>query len=378
MGKWIERQRNVIDFTLSSLLRRKGKNAALVSVYTLVVFLLASVMLFTHSIREEASLILKGSPEMIVQRMVAGRHELIPLSYMDKIREIRGVSSVKGRLWGYYYDPIVGANYTLIVPEEDQPVAGNIVIGQGVSRTRLAYVGDSIEFRTYDGVIIHLEVKNTISPQSELVSSDLILISGEDFGRLFGTPKGFATDLTLKVRNPRELSTIAVKIAELLPDTRQILRDEILRTYDAVFNWRGGILVVILLGALLAFIIFAWDKASGLSSEERREIGILKAIGWETSDVILMKFWEGMVISLSSFLAGIILAYIHVFLASSILFEPVLKGWAVLYPQFKLTPFIDASQVAALFFLTVFPYTVATIIPSWRAATIDPDSVMRT
>ena len=137
-------------------------------------------------------------------------------------------------------------------------------------------------------------------------------------------------------------------------------------------------MIVILLGALLAFIIFAWDKASGLSSEERREIGILKAIGWETSDVILMKFWEGLVISLSSFLAGIILAYIHVFLASSILFEPVLKGWAVLYPQFKLTPFIDASQVAALFFLTVFPYTVATIIPSWRAATVDPDSVMRT
>jgi len=211
-----------------------------------------------------------------------------------------------------------------------------------------------------------------------LISSDLILISEEDFGRLFGRSRDYVTDLTLKVKNPRELPTIAVKIAELLPDTRQILRDEILRTYDAVFNWRGGILIVILLGAMLAFIIFAWDKASGLSLEERREIGILKAIGWETSDVILMKFWEGMVVSLSSFLSGVLLAYAHVFFTSSILFEPVLKGWAILYPQFKVVPFIDASQVSVLFFLTVVPYTVATIIPSWRAATIDPDSVMRT
>ena len=377
MRKWIERQRNILDFTLSSLLRRKRKNIALFSVYTLVVFFLASVLFFTQSIRKEASIVLKASPEMIIQRLVAGRHELIPMSYIDKIREIRGVSSVKGRLWGYYYDPIVGANYTLIVPEDGQLNTGKITIGEGISRTRLVFEGDMMEFRTYDGVLIDLEIKNRISSESELISSDLILISEADFRKLFGTPKEYATDLTLEVKNPRELTTIAVKIAELLPDTRQILRDEILRTYDAVFNWRGGILVVILLGAMLAFIIFAWDKASGLSQEERREIGILKAVGWETSDVILMKFWEGMVVSLSSFLAGILLAYIHVFFASSMLFEPVLKGWAILYPKFRIVPFIDASQITALFFLTVIPYTVATIIPSWRAATVDPDAVMR-
>jgi ABC-type lipoprotein release transport system permease subunit len=377
MEKWIERQRNIIDFTLSSLLRRKGKNVALVCVYTFVVFLLASVMFFIHSIKKEGSVILKDAPEMVIQRMIAGRHELIPLAYVDKIKNIRGVSSVKRRLWGYYYDPIVGANYTLMVPEDSDVGAGNIIIGRGISRTRLAFKGDSLEFKSHDGTIINLEVKDILSSESELVSSDLVLISEDDFRRLFGGSRDYVTDLTLEVKNPRELNTIAVKIAQLLPDTRIILRDEILRTYDAVFNWRGGMMIVILLGALLAFIIFAWDKASGLSQEERREIGILKAIGWETSDVILMKFWEGMVVSLTSFLAGSLLAYAHVFFASSILFEPALKGWAVLYPRFKPIPFIDASQLAALFFLTVVPYTVATIIPSWRAATVDPDSVMR-
>jgi len=377
MESWIERQKNIIEFTLSSLLRRKGKNAALVFVYTLVVFMLASVVFFVYSIKQEASIILKGAPEVVVQKMVAGRHELIPLGYMDRIKEIKGVSSVKSRLWGYYYDPATGANYTLIVPENSQLGEGKIAIGEGISRSRLAFEGDTIEFRAYDGKILYLEVKDRISPESELISSDLVLISEGDFRRLFGTPNDYATDLTLKVRNQRELSTIALKIAELLPDTRLILRDEILRTYDAVFNWRGGVLIVILSGGLLAFIIFAWEKASGLSLDERKEIGILKAIGWETSDVILMKFWEGMVISLSSFLSGILLAYIHVFFASSALFEPVLKGWAILYPKFRIVPFIDGFQVAALFFLTVVPYTVATIIPSWRAATVDPDSVMR-
>lgn len=91
-----------------------------------------------------------------------------------------------------------------------------------------------------------------------------------------------------------------------------------------------------------------------------------------------MKFWEGAAVSLSAYLLGVLSAYLHVFIGSAVVFEPALKGWSVLYPQFKLTPFVNAYQLATLFFLTVVPYTVATIVPSWRSATIDPDSVMRT
>ncbi|MEW6740781.1 MAG: ABC transporter permease [Nitrospirota bacterium] len=375
--KWIDKHRNLIDFTLSSLLRRKGKNIALFLVYTLIVFVLSSVMFFTHAIKKEASIILKDAPEMTVQRVVAGRHDLIPIRYIDKIKGIRGIGSIKGRLWGYYFDPIAGANYTLIVPDDFQYGQGDIAIGKGISRSRLAYEGDIMPFMAYDGALVNFKIREVLSPESELISSDLILLAEKDFRRLFGISKEYATDLTVKVRNQREVNTITRKITEIYPDTRVITKNEILRTYDTVFNWRGGIVIVIMSGAVMAFIVFAWDKASGLSAEEKREIGILKAIGWETSDVILMKFWEGAVVSVTSFIAGIILAYFHVFFASSSLFEPVLKGWSVLYPEFKLTPFIDPYQVSTLFFLTVVPYTVATIIPSWRAATIDPDSVMR-
>jgi lipoprotein-releasing system permease protein len=208
MERWIERQKHFIEFTLSSLSRRKGKNFALIFVYTLVVFVVASVIFFTHSIKKEASIILKDAPEMVLQRRVAGRHDLIPLSYSEKIREIRGVGSVRGRLWGYYYDPVVGANYTLIVSQdgEEAPLStGTIAIGQGISRTRLASEGDTLEFKACDGNIFELEVKRILSSESELISSDLILITEEDFRRLFGTPSGFATDITVQVRNPREI-----------------------------------------------------------------------------------------------------------------------------------------------------------------------------
>ena len=373
----IEKQKNVIDFTLASLLRRKGKNMALIVVYTFVIFMLGSVMFFTSSIKQEASFVLKDAPEMMVQKLVAGRHDLIPVSYIDAIKQIKGVQAVRPRWWGYYYDPTNGANYTLMVDEASRNNTGSITIGGGVARNLLNDENGVIPFKAYDGSYLFLKVKDVLSSKSELVSSDLILMSEQDFRKLFSIPKEYATDLVLKVRNTKELTTIATKITQLFPDTRPILRDEILRTYDAIFAWRGGLIIVILSSAVFAFIILAWDKATGLSAEEKKEMGILKAIGWETSDVLLMKFWEGSAISLSSFLLGVLLAYAHIFFASSILFEPALKGWSVLYPEFKLTPFINAYQIATLFFLTVIPYTVATIVPSWRAATIDPDSVMR-
>lgn len=374
---WIRRQKNFVGLTLGFLMRRKGKHAAMLLVYTLIVFLLSSVLFFTYAVKKEASLVLNDAPEIIVQRLVAGRHDLMPEQEIEKIRAITGVDSVRGRLWGYYYDPIFRANYTLVVPPEFKYGAGNLVVGKGVSRSSIVSEGGMMPLKTHDGITVMLTVQDTLSSASELVSSDLILISEADFRNIFGIRKGLVTDIAVSVRNPKEIPTIANKINKILPDSRPITRSEILRTYDAVFNWRGGIMLLILSGCVIAFMIFSWDKAAGLSAGEKKEIGILKATGWETSDVILLKFWEGMVMSLSSFLGGVVLAYLHVFFTSSVLFSPVLKGWSVLYPEFRLVPFIDAYQIAAVFCLTVLPYTAATIIPAWKAANTDPDAVMR-
>ena len=65
MIRSIEKHRNILDFTLSSLWRRLGKNLALVVVYTLVVFSLGSVMFFTQALKNEAAIILKGPPKSL-------------------------------------------------------------------------------------------------------------------------------------------------------------------------------------------------------------------------------------------------------------------------------------------------------------------------
>lgn len=377
MRAWIERQRTLLDFTLSSLGRRKGKNATLLLLYALVIFVLASVLFFTEALRREAALLLKDAPEVVVQNMVAGRHDLFPERDLEVLRTIKGVTAVRGRLWGYHFDPGSRANFTLLVPEAWWGGPTEVAAGQGVARLRRLDRGSVLTFAAPDGFAVELRVRELIPAESELVSSDLVLLSERAFRRIAGVAPGMFTDVALSVRNAKEIPTVAAKVRHLLPGSRPITRSEIQRTYESIFDWRSGMVVVVLFASLLAFAIVAWDKAAGLSAEERREIGILKAIGWETSDVLLVRLWEGAVISLGAFALGVLAAYGHVFLTPAPLLEPVLKGWSALYPRFRLVPLVSPSLLFTLFFLTVVPYTVATIVPSWRAATADPDEVMR-
>jgi ABC-type lipoprotein release transport system permease subunit len=377
MTAWIARQRYLIDFTLASLARRKAKNVGLLLVYTLIVFLLASVLLFSNALRHEAAQLLAGSPEVVLQRMVAGRHELIAPGTIERLGRIRGVQGSEGRLWGYYYDPVIKANYTLMVSPRESIAPGTLVVGAALAKARGLAAGSAISLRAYSGWLVGFKVARIMASDSELISADLMLMSEGDFRGFFEIAPGYFTDIALSVANPQEVRNVASKLAQQFPDSRTIVRDDILRTYEAIFNWREGIVLALASLSLLAFAILAWDKASGLSADEAREIGILKAIGWETGDLMAMKFWEGALISLASFVIGYVAAYLHVFRFSSALFAPVLKGWAVIYPRFELVPVIDGLEVATLFFFTVFPYAAATLIPVWRAAITDPDAVMR-
>jgi predicted lysophospholipase L1 biosynthesis ABC-type transport system permease subunit len=374
---WLRRNRKFVEFTLASLLRRKGRNLSLLLVYGLVVFVLASVLFFGQALRSEAEALLQDAPQMVVQRMTAGRHDLIPLDRAPALAEIAGVRKAEGRLWGYYFHPASKANYTVIAKPGFAHGDEAVAVGSGVSRTWIPAGAGELYMSAFDGRTLVFRVAEVLPETTELVAADCIVLSEGAFRRLFGMPEGMATDLVLHVRNTQECPVIAGKVTRLFPDSRAILREDILRTYSAVFDLRSGYVVVILAMSGLAFFIFAWDKATGLSAQERSEIGVLKALGWDTSDVLLMKFWEGAVISLTAFLAGVLLAYLHVFLADATVFEHALKGWGVLYPKFRLQPETDMFMIATLFFFTVAPYSLVTLIPTWQAATADPDAVMR-
>lgn len=378
----------IIDYALTSLLRRKYKSLAIITAFTIVVSALASILLFSRSLQVEASYILDSAPDLVVQRTVGGRHDLIPLQYAEKIKKIPGIGSVIERYWGYYYDPLTKANYTIQGTSGDEttlkmlegrlPVEkGECAIGAGVAEIKKTGIGGELILVDSSNTGVLYEVAGVFRSDSSLLTNDLIVLHDDVVIDFFGYPEGMATDIAVQVYNKSELQTAATKIKKMLPDSRPITKTEIVRTYEMVFNWRSGMMLTVFSAAVIAFCILSWDKATGISADEKQEIGILKAIGWDTSEVLALKFWEGLIISLTSFLLGTLTGYLHIFFFDAFFLAPVIKGWSVVFPDFHLTPHLDPYLLFTLAFLTVTPYVASTVIPSWKTAVTDPETIMR-
>ncbi len=322
--------------------------------------------------KSEAVGVLESAPELVVQRVIAGRHDLIPVGYADAVRRLPGVKSVTPRVWGYYYDSLIKANLTLIgIGRYREPLdllegrlpdnPNECAVGMGIVTAFGPQQGDILALENSSGFTREYRVTGVFLSESNLLTNDLVVLTEQELRNFFAFDDNMATDLVVEVFNDREVKTIAKKIKYQFADTRPISRDEILHTYESLFNWRSGMMLAVAISALIAFCILAWDKATGISAEEKYEIGVLKALGWETSDVLTSKLWEGLIISLTAFLVGVIAAWVHVFVFSAPALSPLLKGWSVLYPDFQLTPVVDLYQLFVLGFLTIVPYMACTL-----------------
>ena len=380
MRPWLNRQRSLADYALASLARRRFRTTAVLVVYAGVVALFAAVMLYAQAVRREAALVLQQSPAVLVQRTLAGRHQPVPLSYVEALAGLRGVQSIDGRLWGDYYDAASKATYTVMVPpaSSGREVPNGLArVGAAVARALGVREGGRVALVTPADDVILVEVAEILPAESEVLTADIVLLSAPDFRALFGYPEGYYTDLAVSVANPAEHRTVAAKVTARLQDVRAVVREDMARTYASIFNWREGLVLVVMIGVIGAFAVFAFDRASGLAADESREIAILRAVGWDAGDVMRMKLWEGAALSGAAFGLGYLAAYAVVFYLPAGPFDGALRGWTALRPRHPLTPDIDPFQLATLFLLTVVPYTAAVLVPVWRVAVTDPDSVIR-
>jgi len=373
----LRRQGALLEFALASLLRHRGKTVVLGAVLTLIVFLLASLAFLRSSVRFEAATMLRDAPDLVLQQLVAGRQELLPQGAVAAVRAIPGVARAQGRLWGYYYDAAMGANYTLVVPPLGSPADGETAIGSGVSRSRQGYSRDVLAFRSYGGAAVLLTVKAILPERADFIAGDLMLVSERDFRALFALPTDVVNDIVVYLAPDADPAAVRQQALRVLPGARVVTRQEMLATAASFLDWRRGLTAIIVVAMALALGIVAADKPSALSVEEQREMGILRALGWSKAEVLVAKTWESLSVSITALLLGMLTAYAHVYLWQAALFAPVLRGWAVLAPNLQLVPSLDIPFLAAIAASTILLPAAGTLFAAHRPASGDPDAVIR-
>jgi ABC-type lipoprotein release transport system permease subunit len=366
-------------------------------VFTLLTALLSSVFLITGSIKHELHSTVDALPQITVQKIKAGRHYDIETAIADEIIGISGVSEAIPRVWGYYYFENAGVNFSLVgIDQYEQQYknsfnnvvkkfdfdelnsADQMVVGMGVKKImNESYYSKYFNFIKPDGTFKQVTIAGTFESETELESNDMILMSKESVREIFDIAENKATDIVVKVPNPEEVTTIASKIKLMYPDTRVISSTDLKVSYQNIFDYKSGVFLALFTVALFTFFMIIYDKASGLSSEEKREIGILKAIGWRVDDVLKEKFYESFILSFLAFLMGTVLAFGFVYLFQAPLLREIFVGYSQLKTSFELPFIFDIQTLFLVFFLSVPIYIAATIIPSWRAATLEVDEVIR-
>ena len=383
----------LIEYALGSIIRQGHKSLFITIVFTFLTALLTSIFFITNSIKYELNTAVDALPQIIVQNTKASRVAEIDVDSLDKLLNIPGVNSVNARVWGYYYFQNAGVSFTLIGIDEFEEQYSDTLdgiikkgelnnsgmfIGAGVRKIMSSsYYKDYFNFIKPDGKIKRVDISGVFDSDIDLESNDMIVMSKETLREIFGIEESKATDIVVKVANIEEIETISLKIEQMFPNARVITNDDMKLSYENIFNYKSGIFLALFVIAIFTFFIIIYDKMSGLSSEQKREVGILKAIGWRVEDVLRSKFYESLILSLFAYILGVILALAYVYIFNAPLLRDIFIGYSDLKPVFEISFILDFQTLFLVFFLSVPIYVAATIIPSWKVATLEADDVIR-
>jgi len=263
----------------------------------------------------------------------------------------------------------------------------SIIIGSWLASYLGIFVGDNINITTSDiksSIIgsypksVSLEVVGIFELRAEIDQS-LALIS-HDLAQKFKSLK----DETLSIRIKTSDLFIADKIAyDSIPDNTGLVSSSWKETHGTLFE---AIQFEKLLIGLMLFLIVGVASILVLSTivmtvkSKEREVGILKTIGANNNQLVMIFFFQGLMVSMIGLIFGLLIGLLITFnlnnfitFIESVLQRNLLEAYFINYFPYH----VDYAQILLICSLSFIFSVFSSLLPALRVIKLNPIEILR-
>ncbi len=386
-----------LNFLFLLIYKHKSKHIAISLISILIVFLISSVLFISSSIQKELFNTLDAQSDFVVQRINSGKIVNTPNSWIDDFGDINGISNIQQRVYGQYYFEAADKYFTIvgidlfeestnkdiekllkILNIQEFMKKDSMIIGNGVEKILREFkYFEYYSFRLQNRDTRKVSIFKALPKEANIIANDLIIMDLSIAKEILNIDENESTDIVLNVPNELEHSNIKIELILKHLDIRVIQKNDIKKAYENLYNYKGGVFLILFIVVMITFILILFQRYTMISSSDKKEIGILRAVGWSIKDVIKLKIFETFIIAFISFLIGVILAYIFVFFLNAPILSNIFLGFKNLENNVPFVPNIDFSTMSTLFLFFIIPFISAVLIPTWKIAVIEPIESMK-
>jgi len=348
-----------------------------------------------QGLRDQADAAVRYGADLYVRGEQFGRPVPIPLATAAEVRKVPGVVKVVPRIVGRVElgQERVGAVLVGVpladVPEGLEAVEGRLyggstrnelVVGTDLARRLHLSVGARVPpfYRSRQGERVS-EIVGIFRSDVSMWQARLAVTSLETAGHILDQPDK-ATDLLVTCRPDYTEAVRQAILDQVKPASVRlhiVSRDDLADLLPrGLWHREGAFTALHVLVFVAAILVILVTSGFGLS-ERRREIGILKATGWQTDELLLRSFVESVMIALAGAALAIVLAYFWLVGVGGYgiagIFLPDVDVAPSFRVPFRLTPV--PTLLALLIALMVV--LSGSVYSTWRAATAPPREAMR-
>ena len=387
----------LFNFLFLLLSKHKSKHIAIFVISILIVFLSSSVLFISTTLKKEIFSTLENQSDFVIQKINSGKTLYTPSSWVEDFREINGVENVQQRVYGQYYFMPENIYFTIVgVDLFEEAVNKNIkdllsvlnileflqkdsmLIGNGIKKIFDKYhYFDSYDFKLFNNKIQEIKIFKDLPKEANLVANDLIIMDMNLAKKILNISPDNSTDIILDVPYDLEKQNIKEQLILKHSNIRILQKENLKKEYENMFNYKGGVFLILFIVVILTFTLILYQRYSMISLGDKKEIGILKAVGWSIKDIIKLKIMENFIIAFMAFIIGCILSYIFVFIFNAPILRNIFIGSSNMQNDFIFNANIDFSTLVTLLLFFIIPFLSAILIPVMKDAIIDSTDSMK-